>query len=178
MTIWFPAAVTCLSFEFPEICHYKQDKGEQMKAGEAACAIKVGILICGHEIGKPATSAGKGLFLSIFSHSVFPPQPFAIPLQAKQRHTWPFYFISLSWRKNECESRCFVNVSPLSFWFVRRQRLWTQPRPRTPSPPKVQIPCSPRSELGTEGKEQIDTDILRVFSVSHFCQVWQLIKLK
>lgn len=36
----------------------------------------------------------KAFFFSIFSYSVFPPQPFAIPLQAKQRHTWPFYFIS------------------------------------------------------------------------------------
>lgn len=50
--------------------------------------------------------------------------------------------------------------------------------PTHPLPSPSPLPVQPRSELGTEGKEKIDTDFQRVFSVSHFCQVWQLIKLK
>lgn len=65
------------------------------------------------------------------------------------------------------------------FRLVRRQVLWTW----IFFPPTVQLLCSPWSKSsdwapGDRADQPLNTNLLCLLFVSHFCQVWQLIKLK
>lgn len=111
----------------------------------------------------------------------------------KWKLAWAFFLFSrsLSFRLNLLPFHCRQKTGTLGRFVssaylgdktrVNLDVLWTSRRfhfglwgenvfehgpTHAPRPTKPQIPCSPQSELGTEGKEQIDTDILRVLRVT------------
>lgn len=130
-----------------------------MKAHEAACSIKVVILICDCDRDwKSGYPCWKSAFF-LFSTLRFSTSPFAIPLQAKtERATVTFHQLNLEIKRNAwsrmfcerlvafipvCEATVFLNVDP----------------PPYPYPPTVQIqPMKWVFWLGTGGKEPFDTD--------------------
>lgn len=153
-----------------------------MKAHEAACSIKVAILICDHDREwKSGYCWEKNRPFFYFLTLRLAASPFAISLQAKTEHVAiPFHQLNLeikriAWIRMFCERlAAFIPVceATVSLNVV-------PPSPPPPSPPSVHVqPVKWVFRPGAEGKEPFDTDLLRASSVSHFCQVWQLIKLK
>lgn len=102
--------------------------------------------------------------------------PFAIPLQAKTEHVAvPFHQLNSEIKRARVRMFCERLASFIPF--CEATVSLNTPAPLPHGADTVQ-PAKPVLLLGTEGRQPIDTDLRRMFSVSHFCQVWQLIKLK
>lgn len=148
-----------------------------MNAHKVASSMKFVILICGHDRDwKYSVLLWKQPF---FYFSLVVLLLHLLPFRGRQNKTRAGSVSSAKLGdKNTYKSGCFVNFSPLLFHFLRWQLLWTW----FFSPPVAQLQCSPWRKSDCAPREWADqplnTNLLCVLVVSHFCHVWQIIRLK
>lgn len=150
-----------------------------MKAHEAACSIKVVILICDRDrdwkSGYPCWNSA----FFLFSHSPFFHLTFCHSTAGKNRTRGRYVSSAKLGDKTK-------RMKPDVLWASRcfHSGLWGDSVfEHGPPPPPPQCRYSPWSESSdwAPRERSRSTQIFvcqSVLSVSHFCQVWQLIKLK